>query len=81
MPRTDAFAAGEHDRELHAQRAGELLGPAADTFDAGRRAYYFSFAVISWSFSSQAFMPATACVIAILYVREFHPDMRRVLSS
>ena len=81
MPHADRFAAGEHDRERHAQRAGELLGLAADTFNAGLRAYYFSFAVISWFFSPQAFMLATVCVIAILYVREFHSDVRRVLSS
>ncbi len=81
MPHADAFAAGEHDRQRYAQRAGKLLGLAADTFNAGLRAYYFAFAAIGWFFSPQAFMLATVCVIAILYVREFHSDVRRVLSS
>lgn len=81
MPHADEFAAGRHDRERYAWRAGEMLGLAADTFNDGLRAYYFSFAVLGWFFSAQAFMLATVCVIAILYSREFHSDVLRILKS
>lgn len=81
MPHADEFAAGRCDREQYAERAGMLLGLAADTFNDGLRAYYFSFAALGWFFSAQVFMIATLCVIAILYWREFHSDVLRVLGS
>ncbi|MEO8250627.1 MAG: DUF599 domain-containing protein [Burkholderiales bacterium] len=81
MPHADEFDAGPHDREQCARRAGQLLGLAAETFNEGLRAYYFSFAALAWFFSAQVFMIATIGVIAILYRREFHSKVLRALGT
>ncbi len=79
MPPPEAFIEGKFDREHYAQRAGKLLGMAAETFNDGIRAYYFSFAVISWFFSPLVFAVVTALVIGVLYTREFHSEVLHVL--
>ena len=79
MPSPDDFAQGRFDREDVARRAGDLLGLAADTFNDGLRAYYFSFAAIGWFFSPAAFAIATLTVVLVLYVREFRSDVLAVL--
>lgn len=81
MPDVAYFDAhGEAAREEHARRAGRIIGLAAETFNDGLRAYYFSFAVISWFFSPWAFAAATLGVIYILYQREFRSDVLAVLN-
>lgn len=80
MPQPDAFARGEADRETIASRAGALTGLAAETFNDGLRAYYFSFAVLSWFLTPLAFTVSTAVVVAILYAREFRSDVVKVLN-
>jgi uncharacterized membrane protein len=62
-----------------AKRAGRLVGAAAETFNDGLRAYYFSFAAMSWFFSPLALVLATALVVLILYGREFRSDVLDVL--
>ena len=52
---------------------------AAETFNDGIRAYYFSFAAIAWVFSPLVFAVATAVVVGILYTREFHSEVLHVL--
>ena len=54
---------------------------AAETFNDGLRAYYFSFAAIGWFFSPLVFMVATLCVVYILYRREFRSEVLDVLNS
>ena len=81
MPDAIEFAAATADREQFARRASALLGLAADTFNDGLRAYYFSFAALGWFFSPLAFMGATALVIVILYSREFRSDVLDVLKE
>lgn len=66
-------------REAFADRAGRVVGLAAETFNDGLRAYYMAFAAIGWFFSPLAFMLATACVVTILYRREFRSDVLDVL--
>jgi uncharacterized membrane protein len=68
-------------REAFADRAGRIVGLAAETFNDGLRAYYFSFAAIGWFFSPIAFMIATAGVVYILYRREFRSEVLDVLNS
>ena len=75
MPPAKEFEAGLHDREWHARRAGVLVGTAAETFNDGLRAYYFSFAAMAWFFSPLALVIATALVVLILYGREFRSDV------
>jgi uncharacterized membrane protein len=79
MPSPEDFAAGKFERELFADRAGTLVGMAAETFNDGIRAYYFAFAAIAWFFSPVAFAIATALVAAVLYGREFHSHVLHVL--
>lgn len=79
MPPPDTYASGQHDREAMAERAGRLVGAAAETFNDGLRAYYFSFAAMAWFFSPLALVLATALVVLILYSREFRSDVLHVL--
>jgi uncharacterized membrane protein len=62
-------------RELFADRAGPVMGLAAETFNDGLRAYYMSFAAVAWFFSAWAFMAATAAVLVVLYRREFRSEV------
>jgi uncharacterized membrane protein len=55
MPDPKDFDSGKFDRAHFADRAGTLLGMAAETFNDGVRSYYFAFAAIAWFFSPLAF--------------------------
>ena len=79
MPPAEEFAQGLHDRQAIADRAGALVGAAAETFNDGLRAYYFSFAAMAWFLSPYALIAATALVVLILYSREFRSDVLHVL--
>jgi uncharacterized membrane protein len=79
-PASDQFK-NDSDRQVFADRAGRVMGLAAETFNDGLRAYYMSFAGAAWFFSSWAFVAATAGVVLILYRREFHSDVLAVLNS
>ena len=68
-------------RDEFADRAGRIVGMAAETFNDGLRAYYFSFATIGWFLSPVAFMIATVGVVFVLYRREFGSDVLSVLTS
>jgi uncharacterized membrane protein len=64
-----------------AQRVSAMTGLAAETFNDGLRAYYFSFAVMGWFFSPMAFVLTTLLIVAILYNREFRSDVLGVLND
>lgn len=81
MPPPEDFAAQRQDRQVFAERAGNLVSAAAETFNDGLRAYYFSFAAMAWFFSPVALVLATALVVLILYGREFRSDVLLVLRS
>jgi uncharacterized membrane protein len=68
-------------REAFADRAGRVVGMAAESFNDGLRAYYLSFAAMAWFFSPWTMMVATAGVIYILYQREFHSEVLEVLNQ
>jgi uncharacterized membrane protein len=68
-------------REAFADRAGRVVGLAAETFNDGLRAYYMAFAAIAWFFSPVALMVATAAVVCILYRREFRSEMLEALNE
>ncbi len=74
-------AAADAQRKAFADRAGRVVGLAAETFNDGLRAYYFAFAAIGWFFSPWLFMLGTLGVIYILYQREFQSDVLEVLNS
>jgi uncharacterized membrane protein len=81
MPDPADFASGKFPREHFAERAGTLVGMAAETFNDGIRAYYFSFALLAWFFSPLIFAVAAALVAAVLYAREFNSHVLQVLKE
>ena len=66
-------------RQAFADRAGRVMGLAAETFNDGLRAYYLSFAACAWFVSPWALMGVTTGVVWVLYRREFHSDVLEVL--
>lgn len=79
-PERGAYA-DEAERQRFADRAGRVVGMAAETFNDGLRSYYMSFAAMAWFFSPLAWLVATAGVILILYRREFRSDVLAVLNE
>ena len=77
-PAAGGFAS-EDERARFAERAGAVMGLAAETFNDVLRAYYLSFAVVAWFFSAWAFIGATVLVVGVLYRREFHSDVLAAL--
>ena len=80
-PEAHHFIEQSISREAFADKAGRVVGLAAETFNDGLRAYYFAFAAIGWFISPLVFMLATVGVIYILYQREFQSDVLAVLNS
>jgi len=78
-PPPDVFASGEASREEFADRAGRVVGLAAETFNDGLRAYYMAFAVVLWFLSPLIFALGTTAIIFLLYRREFHSEVLDVL--
>ncbi len=71
----DARELDDAERQAFADRAGHVMGLAAETFNDGLRGYYLSFAVVAWFFSTWAFMIGTLLVLWVLYRREFHSEV------
>lgn len=80
-PEASRFKEENLSREAFANKAGRVVGLAAETFNDGLRGYYFSFAVIGWFFSPVVFMLATLGVLYVLYRREFQSEVLDVLMS
>ena len=79
-PDSEAFErAGDAERERFADRAGGVVGLAAETFNDGLRAYYFAFAAAAWLFSPIAFALASVGVVWVLYMREFESEALRLM--
>jgi len=68
-------------RQAFADRAGRVMGLAAETFNDGLRSYYMSFAATAWFLSPWALIGATIAVVSVLYNREFHSDVLAVLNT
>ena len=79
MPPPSDFQSGKFDAQEYAHRAAAMVGAAAETFNDGLRAYYFSFAALAWFISPLAMVLGTMAVVAILYSREFHSEVLKVL--
>lgn len=80
-PEAQAFISQGLSREAFADKAGRIVGLAAETFNDGLRGYYFAFAAIGWFFSPVVYMAATVGVVYILYQREFRSEVLSVLLS
>ena len=82
MPPAESFESGEvMDRQHYADRAAAMTGLAAETFNGGLRAYYFSFAALGWFFSPTVFVLATLLVVGVLYTREFRSEVLALLQE
>jgi uncharacterized membrane protein len=79
MPAPEDFASGQFDRKTYADRAAAMVGAAAESFNDGLRAYYFSFAALAWFVSPLAMVMATVLVVLILYSREFRSEVLAIL--
>jgi uncharacterized membrane protein len=79
LPDPARITASGMSREAFADRAGRVVGIAAESFNNGLRSYYLSFAVVGWFFSPLVFMVGTAGVIWVLYQREFHSEVLAML--
>lgn len=80
-PNVEVFDSGQADRAEFAERAGKLMGMAAESFADGLRAYYMAFAVIGWFVAPAAFALGTLAVLFVLYRREFRSDVLAVLRA
>lgn len=69
------------ERERFADKAGAVVGLAAEAFNDGLRAYYFAFAAAAWLFSPLAMVVGSAGVVAILYMREFRSQAVTLMRS
>jgi uncharacterized membrane protein len=78
-PDAKVFESGEASREEFADRAGRVVGLAAETFNDGLRAYYMAFSLILWFYSPLAFAVGTAGIVYLLYQREFRSEVLSVL--
>jgi uncharacterized membrane protein len=79
MPPPEDFDSGKFDRTVYADRAAAMVGAAAESFNDGLRAYYFSFAALAWFISPVAMVMATGLVVLILYSREFRSEVLSIL--
>jgi len=61
----------ESTAERYAERAGQVLGFAAEHANRGLRAYFFALAILAWFVHPYAFMSTSAWVVMVLYRREF----------
>ncbi|MEQ1684095.1 MAG: DUF599 domain-containing protein [Burkholderiaceae bacterium] len=80
-PEAERFISEGLSREAFADKAGRIVGLAAETFNDGLRGYYFAFAAIGWFFSPIVFLVATVGVVYILYQREFRSEVLGILNS
>jgi uncharacterized membrane protein len=82
MPPPETFEhEGAPNRQKYADRAAAMTGLAAETFNGGLRAYYFSFAALGWFFSPAMFVFATLLVAGVLYTREFKSEVLALLEE
>lgn len=79
-PAHDKFVDEAH-RVAYADRAGQLMALAAETFNDGLRAYFMAFAVVAWLASPLAFAIASAGLVWALYRREFKSDVLAILAK
>jgi uncharacterized membrane protein len=75
------LAADEARRHDFAQRAGRVMGLAAESFNDGLRAYYMAFAATAWFFSPWAMLAGSLGVVTVLFRREFRSEVLGVLNA
>ena len=66
--------ADEATRELAAWRAASMNAVAGRHFNRGQRAFFFALAYLGWFVSAYVLMVATACVLYVMWHRQFGSD-------
>lgn len=74
-------AAVEFPKKEYASHCAELVSNAARHFNMGMRGYYFGLAVLSWFVHPLLFIVITTWVLLVLYRREFHSKVLRLLAE
>lgn len=69
----------EQERRAFAGRAAKVLSMAANQFNFGLRAYYFGMSTLTWFISPWLFMLVSTGVVLVLFRREFHSEVLRVM--
>lgn len=69
----------EQERKAYAERTARVISMAANEFNLGLRSYYFGLATLAWFINPWIYMLATAGVVLVLYRREFHSDVLKVM--
>jgi uncharacterized membrane protein len=59
-----------------AKQAGLMSAVAGKHFNRGQRAFFFSLAYLGWFVSPYLFMAVTACVLYVMWRRQFKSDAR-----
>lgn len=70
----------EH-KSRHAENAGRVISLAANSFNYGLRAYYFSLAALAWFIHPLLLIFSTAWVLMVLYRREFNSKTLKAMCN
>ena len=65
----------------YANKAAKVIDQAADSFNYGLRAIYFSLATLAWFIDSWLFMLSTVVVLLVMKHREFHSKALKALQQ
>lgn len=68
-------------REIAAWRAASVNTVAGRHFNRGQRAFFFALAFLGWFVSPYVLMAATACVLYVMWHRQFASDALAALSK
>jgi len=68
----DSTDGGDEKLRCYAKQMAVVQDQAANSYNYGLRAYYFSMAVLSWFFHPALFIVASLFVVYTLYSREFN---------
>ena len=69
------------DRRSFAIYGAKVIDQAGHSYNDGLRALYFAIAALSWFASTWIFMVASAVVVTVLYLREFHSKSLQALKQ
>ncbi|KAF1066562.1 MAG: hypothetical protein GAK45_01881 [Pseudomonas citronellolis] len=70
----------ELERKAFGERAARVVSMAANQFNQGLRSYYFGLAMLAWFINPWLFILVTSGVVLVLYRREFHSDVLKVMT-
>lgn len=75
------FDERSEQKSRHAENAGRVISLAANSFNYGLRAYYFSLAALAWFIHPLLLIFSTLWVLMVLYRREFKSKTLKAMSN